>query len=173
MTNKELTSVAVKVFSIYVLVHAVLSVPYLVNTLITHGGFFENQGDNKFLLGLLGSAAFILLVFLAGILWKLANKVVEKSSDQVDVEESSKIDSSFLVSLLGFYLTFDGLLRFGYACASAFAQAQDGGDLSVQTKAYVAGFLIQIIIGITLVLKAEGWVRVLRWLQRAGLKGKT
>ena len=172
MTNKELTSVAIKVFSIYVLVQAILSVPYLANALVTHGGFFENQRSSNFILGLLGITAFALLVLLAIFLWKLANKIVDKSTAPVNADENSKIDASLLVSLLGLYLTFDGLLRLGYVCVSAFAQTQDGGELALQTKAYIAGYIIQVSIGLTLVLKSEGWLRFMRWLQRAGLKDK-
>ncbi len=173
MTNKELTSVAIKVFSIYVLVQVILSVPYLTNALVSHGVFFENQSSNNLLLGLLGAAALVLLLFLAIFLWKLANKVVAKSSAQTVEDKGSKIDASFLISLLGLYLTFEGLLRLGYTCASAFMQTQDGGELSLQTKVYVVGYLIQVTMGLTLVIKSKGWVRLLRWLQGAGLKGKT
>lgn len=173
MTNKELTSVAIKGFSIYVLVHAILSVPFLTQTLSTHGGFYENSGSSKILLLLLGVTAFVLLVFLAIFLWRLANQIVTSASAQKDPDENSKIDASFLISLLGFYLILEGLLRFGYACTSAFTQTQDGGELSVQTIAYIVGHLIQAIIGLTLVIKSHGWVEFLRWLQRAGLKGKT
>jgi hypothetical protein len=154
-------------------VQAILSVPLIANALVAYGGFFDNRSSNKILLWLLGTASFVLLVFLAIFLWKLANNIVTKSSAQVDASENSEIDANFLISLLGLYLIFDGLLRFGYVCTSAFMQTQDGGELSLQTKAYVLGYLIQVIIGITLVIKSHGWVGVIRWLQRAGLKGKT
>jgi len=171
MTNKELTSVAIKVFAIYVLVQAILSVPLLVNAMATYG-FSEHRSGGSILLWLLGAAAFILLVGLTVFLWKLATRVATQASAQVEDGKSSKVDDGFLISLLGLYLTFEGLLRFGYTCTSLYIQNQSTEEYSAQTLAYVIGYLIQVVIGLSLILKAHGWLALLRWLREAGLKGK-
>ena len=172
MTSKELTSIALKAFAIYVLVHAILSVPFLTQTYFSHGGFYENLDDSKNLLLFLGAASFILLVILAIFIWQLANQIVTSTKAPPEPTDDSKIDASFLLALLGFYLIFDGLLRFGYVCTSAFTQVQDGREVSVQTIAYIVGHLFQATIGLTLIIRSHGWLEFIRWLQRAGLKGK-
>ncbi|MEW8077622.1 MAG: hypothetical protein AB2784_21965 [Candidatus Thiodiazotropha endolucinida] len=171
MTNKEITSVALKVFAIYVLVQAILSIPLLVNAAATYG-FSENQNNSSLLLWFLGAIAFILLVVLTVFAWKLAIKIATHSSAHIEERETFEVDESFFISLLGLYLLFEGILRFGYACISAFMLVHEGSELSVQTMSYVIGYLLQLIIGLTLVLKAHGWMRFLRWLRVAGLKGK-
>ncbi len=150
---------------------AILSVPILVNASATYG-FNHNQNSHSLLLWFLGATSLILLVALTVFLWKLANKVVTQSSDQIEKGESPFMDESFFISLLGLYLVFEGILRFGYACTSAFMQVQEGSELSVQTISYVIGYLLQVIVALTLILKAQGWVRFLKWLRVAGLKDK-
>ena len=170
MTNKEITSVAIKAFAIYVLVQAILSVPMLTSVATTYL-YNEYRETGQFLLWLVGAASFIFLLIVVVLLWKLANTVVSQTSEETTDGRPTSIDAHFLISLLGLYLSIDGLLRFGYACLSAFTLIQET-DLPGQAIGYIIIALVQVLIGITLIIKAEGWLSLINSLRTAGLKGK-
>jgi membrane-anchored glycerophosphoryl diester phosphodiesterase (GDPDase) len=171
MTSKELTSLAIKVFAIYVLIQAILSLPMLANSLIFNA-LDGSRGNGEVLFWLLGSASLIALIVLVVFMWKLANRIVKQTSESPLQEDSPDISESFLVSLLGVYLTFEGLQGFGYATTNTFVLLQNSRELVTQNIAYLIGNLVQIVIGLSLILKTSGWVSFIRWLRGAGLKGK-
>jgi len=171
VTTRELTGVAIKVFAIYILVQAIAGLPLLANALVFNAldGITSN---NETLYWLLGGASFIALLILAVLMWNLANRVVRQTSDQLPKDESFGITESFLISLLGVYLTVEGIQGFAYATTSTLVIMQENREFAVQNIAYLVGNFLQIIIGLSLMLKASGWANFLRWLRTAGLKGK-
>jgi hypothetical protein len=172
MTTNELTSVAIKVFAIYVLVHAILSIPSFVVT-YSGLGFDRSIVSSEQLFWLLAISSIVLLLIITVFLWKLAGRVAEKVSSDVGINENhGKIDQEFLLSLLGIYLCVDAVIRFGFVCISAYTQAQHSDEIALQTIAYIVGYLFQIIVGLTLILKASGWIRIMNWLRGAGLTEK-
>ncbi len=171
MTSRELTSVAIKVFAIYIIVQAIFSVPLFANALVRYG-FFENDDPNEILLWLIGIASIIVVIVLAILMWKLANRIISQANASNEGNDVSVITEGFLISLLGLYLIIKGLLQFGYASSSSYMILQAGGEVTAQNISYVVGNLIQVVIGISLIIKAQGWVSFLKWLRTAGLKGK-
>jgi hypothetical protein len=171
MTTNELTSVAIKVFAIYVLVHTILSVPRYVVT-YSGLGFDRSNGLSTPLFWLLAVSSIVLLVVATVLLWKLAGRVAEKTSIGAGKSESYGIDEAFLLSLLGVYLGVDAVMAFGFVCISAYTQSHQNYGIGLQTIAYIVGYPFQFIIGLTLILKANGWVKLLNWLRGAGLTEK-
>ncbi len=171
MTTNELTSVAIKVFAIYVLVHAILSIPPFI-VAYSGLGFDHSNGSSGQLFWFLATASVVILVVVTALLWKLAGRVAEKASSGVGKNESHGINEVFLLSLLGIYLSVDAVMRFGFVCIDAYTQSQHIDGIALQTIAYIVGYLLQLIIGLTLIIKANGWVRLLKWLRGAGLMEK-
>ena len=168
MTSSEITSVAIKVFVIYVLVQSIFSVPSFV---AAYSSFGLNNSSQA-LLWVLGIASILLLLVISFFLWKLANRVAEKTAIGSNKSNGAVISEPFLLSLLGVYLGIDGIVRFGFVCLSAVSQTQDGREIALETIGYIVGYLIQIIISLTLILKARGWAKFLNWLRGAGLAEK-
>ena len=171
MTTNELTSVAIKVFAIYILVHAILSIPTFIATF--SGLHFDRSNSwTEQVFWLLSVSSIVLLLIITVLVWKLAGRVVEKASSDVEKSESCGIDESFLLSLLGIYLCVEAVMRFGFVSMSAYTQSQHIDGVALQTIAYIAGYLFQFIIGSTLILKSSGWIRFIKWLRGAGLTEK-
>lgn len=168
MTTNEITSVAIKVFAIYVLVQTIFSIPTFTAAYSTFDSIRSSQG----LFWFLGIAALLILLVAAFLLWKLANQVATKVTNGNEKSNTSSIDQSFLLSLLGIYLGIDGIIRFGFVCLSAVSQTQDGRDIALATIGYIFGYIIQILVGLSLILKARGWAKFLNWLRGAGLTEK-
>ncbi len=171
MTTNELTSVAIKVFAIYILVHTILSIPTFIAT-FSGLHFDRSNGWTEQVFWLLSVSSIVLLLIITVLVWKLAGRVVEKVSSDVKKSESCGIDEAFLLSLLGIYLSVEAVMRFGFVSISAYTQSQQRDGVALQTIAYIVGNLFQIIIGLTLILKASGWIRVIKWLRGAGLTEK-
>ena len=133
MTTNELTSVAIKVFSIYVLVQAILFIPSLTVAYSTFG-LDRSNDPSEFLFWLLGASSIVLLIMITVFMWKLANHVATKASS-ANEERSSY-------------------------------------GIALQTIGYIIGYLFQTIIGMTLIVKASGWARFIKWLRGAGLTEK-
>ena len=168
MTSNEITSVAIKVFAIYVLVQSIFFVPSFV---AAYSSFGINN-SNQTLLWILGIASFLILLVMSYLLWKLANRVADKAAICSNQSNAAGITEPFLLSLLGVYLGIDAIVRFGFVSLSAVSQTQDGRDIALETVGYIVGYLLQIVVSLTLILKARGWARFLEWLRGAGLAEK-
>ena len=167
MTNKELTSVAIKVFAIYVLVKAILSVPIIASTATVHL-LTKKQAAVDILLWSIGAATFVVLILIASGLWKLATNTAHPvNQGEVDQTEHN-VDASFLISLLGLYVVINGLTRLGYSGVDAFWRSQHD-DISMQSIGYIVVAAIQVLIGISLILQKRGWLSLLERLRTAGL----
>lgn len=171
MTPKEITSVAIKAFVIYILLQAIFSIPVLASSLLNYG-FSEYGEPSDIFLWLLGLVSFVVVIVLAVLMWKLANGVVEQAKTSDDATENQTITQDFLISLLGFYLVLEGLIQLGYSSFSSYTTLQQNIELTAQQIFYVVANFVQIVIGLTLIIKAKGWASFLNWLRGAGLKGK-
>ena len=176
MNGKELTSLAIKVFAIYVLVQSI--------TLIAQLGlgaqdFFQGSHDLLFLIPLFSIIGLIIAFFL---LWKLSIKVFEgliKPSDNND--NNFKIDQIFILHLIGFYLVAVSLFGLGQSSITLYyiyiQQANEFGsayrpEMSSQTLYFIFSNLIKFLIGATLIIRPNGWVKLLNRFRVLGLSNK-
>ena len=168
MSNKELTKLALKVFSIYIMVHALLSIPQFFQAYIS-----LNTGDARtgyFWLAILGVVALFLLLLLSVAIWKLSNSITLQVSNTVD-KELAPLSESFAVSLLGIYLIFYGLSRLTIGAVGTYYTLIDNNpanDNLMQNVVYLLVYFIISIIGLTLILKSKGWAGLLNKLRVAG-----
>ena len=166
MTTNELTSVAIKVFAIYVLVHTILYIPSAI-VIYSSLSFDRSNGWSEQVFWFLSFSSIVLLLIITVFVWKLAGQVAEKASSDVVQSESCGFDEPFLLSLLGIYLSIDAVIQFGFLFMSAYTESQYNGGIDLAPIAYIVGYLLQIIIGLTLILKASGWLRFIKWLRGA------
>jgi hypothetical protein len=175
MNSKELTSLAIRVFAIYVLVQAIILIAQ-------SGASFQTyfQGDQKwlFLIPLFSILGLITAFF---ILWKISNKVIENLVKPEKELDDFKVDQIFILHLIGFYLIVVGLLGLGQGGISLFYvyfyQANEFGptyrpEISSQTMYYIIANIIKVGFGIALIIKPNGWVKLFNWFRRLGLSKK-
>ncbi|MEM1091969.1 MAG: hypothetical protein AAGI67_16410 [Pseudomonadota bacterium] len=174
MKPREITAVALKVFSIYILVNAIQAIPFVINSLTwLIQGRVAAGGYETPLYWLLGAASFVALVSLAVLTWKLGGSVVRQAATGDDNDTNNPvITEAFLLSLLGIYLTVIGLRGVWYSTWNIVALAQNNTELDIRNTWSMFGDLFQVLVGVSLMVKATAWSRLLRWLREAGLREK-
>ena len=168
MDNKELTKVALKVFSIYIMVQAILVIPsfFQAYVMLSNGSYYSSS--NWF--SAIGIASVVLLGILSLFIWKLSVTTVTQTQTPNN-NSTSGLSEAFLLSLLGLYLMFNGLSKFAIASVGTYYSAQASTDINydiTQNIIYLAVNFTQIIIGLTLVIKTNGWLALLNKLRVAG-----
>lgn len=176
MTGREITSLSIKLFAIYVLVNAVLAIPTFVMTLVGFAGQSYLTPESVWFWAL-GVIAVLSLLVLFVVLWRLANRFVEPHEDTSDNTSPLAIDEPFVLSALGLYLSFDGLMRIATLSVRTYVSVgQNHVSLSTaanaETIAYIVCYCFQVIFGLTLVLRSRGWAALLHRLRNAGLAAK-
>jgi hypothetical protein len=169
MTEREITSLALKLFAIYLLVQMLLAVPTLVATLGTAKDYLGPSFSALWLWGAAAAAVVIGLV-AAVFLWKVANKALSKPTDGIGGSSFSSIEAA-VFSALGLFLVVQALTRFSYVSAGAYVQyvRVEPGEVTLQTAVLMVAHILQGLIGLSLILRTDGWVSLLRRIRNAGL----
>jgi len=169
MTEREVTSLALKLFAIYVLVQMILAIPTLIASLVTAK---EILGSDISALWLWGAsvAAVIVGLVAAVFLWKVASKTLSKPTSGTRESFFSSIDAAVL-SALGLFLVVQALVRFSYVSAGAYVQyvRVEPGELPLQTAVLMVAHIIEGVVGISLILRTDGWVSLFRRVRNAGV----
>lgn len=173
MTNKEITSLAIKVFAIYVLIQVISGIAQISAGL---DSFF--QGDEKllFLMPFIAMAG-LFIVFVA--LWKLAGSVMEQVNTNDSVVNDFKVDQVFILNLVGFYIVFIsllGIIQNGISLVyTNFEQGQDSVvslNLVIPSQLIFYGIsnLIKLLLGISLIIKPIGWAHLFKKIRTLSAK---
>lgn len=173
MTNKEITALALKVFAIYVLVQTLLAVPMFVRAITSN--FYNKEGLTTYTSLGIGILAIAILLGVGISIWKLSNRVISKTVSSSQIQTGPNTTEEFILSALGLYLAFKGLLSVLYMSVSAYTQLygqHTPQEVSPETVAYLVGNFIQVFVGLSLILRARGWVVLLRKFREAGLETK-
>ena len=164
MTNREITSLAFKIFAIYILL---VSIQQFSQLHYLYSSFFPDTVQFIFLVPIL---IIILLISLAFMLWKLSNNVFNTMVKDKGESDDLKVDQPFILNIVGFYLLFHGLLELG---SSGISLIMTQGSLpdrldhilitpehKYQSVFYAVGSFIKVIIALTLILRSKGWVKL-------------
>lgn len=169
MTEREITSVALKLFAVYLLVQLLLAFPTVIASLASAKDVFGRHLSG---LWLWGAAAMAIMIAIAAalVLWRLANKALAATSG--GKERNSFLGIEWAVfSALGLFLLVQALIHFSYVSAGAYVQyvQVDSGDITLQTAVQMGAYIFEAIIGLSLILRTDGWVLMLRKLRNAGV----
>lgn len=170
MSSREITIVALKVFALYVLLQFALGIPQTVNSFL----YVQNSSvaDVTFWwIWLVGVAVLIGIGLIGFLLWRFADAISETAQRTGSNEPSWQLESVVL-SALGVFLVVQALIRLVHLSTSAYLQAsvlEDPDNVSAETIAQIAAYVIQALIGMSLVRKVNGWIRLLRRFREAGL----
>jgi hypothetical protein len=175
MTNKELTSLAIRVFAIYVLVQTISLAAQSASAM---SAYF--QGDQKWLVVLPILSIIGLSVFFY-MLWKLSQSVFKEVSTKSTTEDGYKLDQTFVLQLVGFYLIMVSLFGLAHGGLSLYhiyiQQAQEYGstyrpEMSSQSILYLVESSLKLLVGISLVIKSTGWIKLFNRFRRIGVANK-
>ena len=175
MNSKELTSLAIKVFAIYVLVQSIILIAQFG---VGSQNYFQESQKLLLLIPLFSIAGLIVAFF---ILWKLSNKVFEEIVKPDENSDNFKVDQIFILHLVGFYLVMGSLFGLGQSGITLYyvtiQQANEYGsafkpEMSSQILYYIFSNILKLLIGVTLLIKPNGWVKLLYRLRGLGLSNK-
>jgi hypothetical protein len=167
MTNKELISVAFKLFAIYV---ATIAITQFTGLSYVFTGFF-NGIKGPALFSFIPILAVIVLFSLALILWKLSNNVILSMSKETQDNDDLKVDQRFILNIVGFYLLFQGLLELISGSMQMIYLHNNSdfySDMKIRTILYTIGSVIKVIVALTLILRSKGWVKLLWKIKQLG-----
>ncbi len=162
MTNKELTSLAIKVFAIYILVQTLMIFAFNGQSMIS---FFQGIAEN--LWALMSLLASVLLLITCWILWRMANAIIDKVKTPKQRGDEYRIDQVFFLHLIGFYCICQALIEaIGYSLSLHYMSSPEqfgydhfSGQKMVIFFNYFAA-LVQFGIGLSLLIKPYGWARL-------------
>ena len=168
MNNADISKLALKIFSLYIIVQVLLAIPQFFQAYVMLSNGSEYNSANWFMF--IGATAIILLFLLSVAVWKLSNNtkaIISKNTDN----SFPLISEEFALSILGIYLIVYGLTRTTVVATSAYFSAHSSNDINyeiTQSVIYVAVYLIAAILGISLIIKSKGWSSLLNKLRSAG-----
>lgn len=154
MGPKEITSVAIKFFGIYLMVNVVLYFPSMIMSLAALERYQEENFSSIVFVTVVG--AFILLgLVVSFVLFHLANSIASKAAEPD--QTTSSLSQVFLLQVLGIYFIVSGLSVLpGYGISIFIAT-----EANITELFYGAGHLFQIAVGCYLLIKPVVWAR---WL---------
>ena len=168
MSNTDLSKLALKIFSIYVILQVILAIPQFFQAYVMLSNSSEYNSAKWFMF--IGATAVVALFLLSVAIWKLSNNtkaIISKNTDN----SSAPISEEFVLSILGIYLIVYGLTRMTVVATSAYYSTQSSNDINyeiTQSVIYVAVYLIAALLGLSLIIKSKGWSSLLNKLRRAG-----
>ena len=161
MSPKDITSIAIKFFGIYLMVNVVLYFPSMIMSLTALEQYQEESFSSSVFVTVVGS--FILLgIIVSFVLMRLANSIASKTPD---VDESPiNLSQEFLLQILGVYFIVSGLSAMPSYGISIFKTAKP----ELATVLYGVGYLFQVAVGCYLLIKPVVWGQ---WLNK--LRGRS
>ncbi len=163
MTNREITSLAFKIFAIYILL---ISIQQFSQLHYLYSNFFPDTVQLIFLVPIL---IIILLISLAFMLWKLSNNVFSTMIKDKGEGDDLKVDQAFILNVIGFYLLFHGFLELAASIISLIMMQGMPTDSypvvitpeqKYQSVFYAIGSFIKVILALTLILRSKGWIKL-------------
>ena len=168
MNNKDITKLALKIFSIYVMVQAILAIPQFFSAWVMMSNGSEYSSARWFLV--IGIIAILSLIVLSVTIWRLsANSTLFVAQDVNN--KDGVISEGFVLSMLGIYLVVYGLTRLIVVVTSAYYSAQPMDNINyniTQTIIYAAVYLAVTILGLSFVIKSNTWSALLNKLRVVG-----
>ena len=170
MTSKELTAIALKLFAMYIAVHMVSGIPQIILAFT----FLRDSADPMISeYGYVGVeiVALVIIAILAVMIWRLSNRVIDVADARKGIIPTENFEE-FTLAVLGLFFVVTALSKIVYLTASAYVQATDPNNINgfaVQSVSMFVSYGLQLVIGMTLVLRTKGWLRIYNSMREAGL----
>ena len=162
MVTQQITAIALRLLSIWLLIHIVLSLPSIVVSLQHFESFYQNDAPTLMFYGVV--IAFYALGLLAVFLiFKAATSVLARAKSDSALtlsEESQKV----LFQLAGLYFVVNALAYL----PRAFVPIISSANIPSTSLLGLVGLLLQLIIGLWLVGCSAFWLKLFQNLRGRG-----
>lgn len=159
MTSRDITAIALRLFSLWLLVQVVLNIPSLALLLISlehYQGQATPEHVHVFLVG-----GFMAIGILAAFLLWLAAKSALARCYNTDTRNVDQQGQMFLLQLGGCYFVVTALANL----PRSLAFLANSLELSLANYLWPVGLLFQLCIGLALLVRASKWVKLLAKLR--------
>ncbi|MCG8016216.1 MAG: hypothetical protein JAY97_08375 [Candidatus Thiodiazotropha sp. 'RUGA'] len=140
MNPREITSLALKLFALYLLVQALVNVPAILGVYLSIE-YRVNETPAHNWLWVAGLITIICAVIIAGLIWKLANKSLnqllnsEGNSKALDLVPSNI--ELVIYSALGMFLFISAFSSLVFSFASTYASVNNGLSSGIRTEHFL------------------------------------
>ena len=167
MNNKEITKIALKIFSIYILVQALLAMPRFYASYMAYS---SNWPGGQVWLPAIGAISIIALLIISVLIWKLSNKTCEQLND-IKPNQPVKTNEEFILSVLGLYLVAYGIYNIAITSLHThflIGLANEVTDKVALNYKFLVVYFIIAVLGVSLIIKVKGWLAFLKKIQTIG-----
>lgn len=156
MTTREVSAIALKILSIWLLLQLLLSCLKLV-------GVYHALGEKVFLIHEVGLIGGLTLVgfFMVFLVWRLSNSVLRGTRSKGSV---APLMESLAIQLLGLYLVITTLGDIPLALLYTYK----GEASEINRYAYLTGRVVQLIFGLVLLTRSLYWHSLLLKMRGEG-----
>lgn len=159
MTIKEVTAIVLRLFSLWLLVQVILTVPSLVMFMTSMGQHQEQAIPGYMYIAMTGGFIVIGLIAVY-LIWRAAKSVLVYDSSGSDAVADDK-SQKFLLQLGGVYFIVTSLAYL----PRTLSFLQSSLEVSYVHLMSPLGLLVQLFIGLTLVVHSSLWVHLLAKLR--------
>ncbi|MCL4410679.1 MAG: hypothetical protein M1356_10310 [Gammaproteobacteria bacterium] len=162
MITQQITAIALRILSIWLLIHLLLSLPSVALMIPSFEMFHEQEAPRWMFFGIAG-AFFVLGLVAVFIIFKLATSVLTraKSDSALTLSDDSQ---KMLFQLAGLYFIVNALAYL----PRTLVPISNIPDLSLAHFMTSAGLVLQLVIGLWLASRSSFWVGLFRRLRGRG-----
>lgn len=170
MKTREVTSLALKLFAIYLLLEALFSVP-LVFSMYLVREFKLEQAEGQWLF-VVGVGTLILALALVVAIWKLANRsLIESLKNESDSKALKIVPSEIeliIFAALGLYLVVTSVSSLVSSLTSSYIAANEALSFGVDPSSYIfiGTSIVQALIGCSLAVYPRKWSNLFSRVRR-------
>ncbi|MCL5049381.1 MAG: hypothetical protein M1473_02415 [Firmicutes bacterium] len=162
MITQQITAIALRILSIWLLIHLLLSLPSVALMIPSFEMFHEQETPRWMFFGIAGTF-FVLCLVAVFLIFKLATSVLTrtKSDSALTLSDDSQ---KMLLQLAGLYFIVNALAYL----PRSFVPISNTPDLSLAHFMTSAGLVLQLVIGLWLASRSSFWVGLFRRLRGRG-----
>jgi hypothetical protein len=158
MTSREITALALRIIALYILVHAVLALPNLFSYLVVAQQSLTPEVP-AWWIWMAGAIAILAALIIAVIVWVVAGRAVAATDHQSKSPLFDNIEP-LVLSVVGLFFIMQALIQIGQVASGLFIRTGMGQPL-LELQMRGAGYLFQLLVGLSLVLRPLWWTEFL------------
>lgn len=161
MKTREVTSLALKLFSLYLLLEIFFGIPVLFGMYVM-AELKPEEAEGLWLIGI-GVAVILFAFVLAMAIWKLANRSLieslKKESDSKVLKIVPNEIELIAFTIVGLYLVVTSLSSLLISLGSAYTQVNETLSFGIETESIVIIITgtVQLLLGVSLVVYPRKW----------------
>lgn len=159
MTTKEVTAIALRLFSLWLLVQVIMNIPSLV-LLFTSIEQYQGQAIPAYVHIMIIGGFIVIGAIAVYLMWVAAKSALANASDSGS-ELLGKDGQKFLLQLGGAYFVINALAYL----PRSLGFLQSSMEVTYVNFLSPLGFLFQLCIGLVLLVKASYWAKIFQKLR--------